>query len=498
MADVGDRDAGRLVQRRLEREQREHPVDAAADRSQALAPPRPHRRADEVDRCARRARFSLRSRPRLKSGASTPTNSGTRSASRRARSSPAHAEELGQVRDDLDEAAHRELLQRDTTPRSRRPPSADRRCRRTGRRGCARAPRGSAWRPARRRTPRRRRCRSVTASRPTCPAQRTMPRPGDREELDQRRQHRRTSRRRRRSSPAPPPACRFSRYSVLYARRTSRMSSAVKPRRRRPSLLVPCGLAGIARHRHVRRHVLQHDGERAEHRVRADAAELVHAAKRAQHRPVVDVDVAGDLRVVGERREVADDAVVRDVRVGEEQVAVADLRVAAVLRGARVDGHVFAEDVVVADGRGRRLAAVLAILRDLADRRELEDAVARADASCAPVTTTCGPTTVPAPMTTSAPMIEYGADRRRRRDARGGIDDRGRMDVGHGGARSRRRRPDGANAASSSASAASSPSTRRPHVEAALAVATGSMRASSSSWSPGDTCRLKRTPAMSG
>ena len=48
-------------------------------------------------------------------------------------------------------------------------------------------------------------------------------------------------------------------------------------------------LRGIALHRHVRRHVLQHDRERGEHRVRADAAELVHAGERAEHRPVADV-----------------------------------------------------------------------------------------------------------------------------------------------------------------------------------------------------------------
>ena len=79
---------------------------------------------------------------------------------------------------------------------------------------------------------------------------------------------------------------------------------------------------------------------------------------------------------------VADDAIVRDVRVGEEQVAVADRGVAAILRGAGVDRDELAEDVVVADRRRRRLAAVLAVLRNLADRRELEDAVARAESSC--------------------------------------------------------------------------------------------------------------------
>src|SRR5437899_11876751 len=68
------------------------------------------------------------------------------------------------------------------------------------------------------------------------------------------------------------------------------------------------------------------------------------------------------------------------MRVGEEQIAVSDRRVAAILRGARMDRDELAENVVVADGRRRRLAAVLAVLRNLADRCELEDAVARAEA----------------------------------------------------------------------------------------------------------------------
>jgi hypothetical protein len=104
-------------------------------------------------------------------------------------------------------------------------------------------------------------------------------------------------------------------------------------------------------------------------------------------------------------RTVADDAVVRDVRVCEEQIAVADPRIAAVLRGAGVDGHELAKDVVVADRRGRRLAAVLAILRDVADRRELEQPVALADAR-ASCKDHMGPRTVPASTRTAGPTSE--------------------------------------------------------------------------------------------
>jgi hypothetical protein len=113
--------------------------------------------------------------------------------------------------------------------------------------------------------------------------------------------------------------------------------------------------------------------------VRADAAELMDAGVRAHHHPVVDMDVTRELRVVRERGAVPHDAVVRDVRIGEEQIAVADSRVAAVLRGAGIDRHELAEDVVVADRRGGGLAGVFAVLRDVADRRELEQPVALAD-----------------------------------------------------------------------------------------------------------------------
>ena len=123
------------------------------------------------------------------------------------------------------------------------------------------------------------------------------------------------------------------------------------------------------------------------------------------------VHVPGDLRVVRQRRVVADDAVVRDVRVGEEQVAVADLRVAAVLRGAGVDRHVLADHVVVADRRRRRLAAVLAVLRDQSPIDANWKMRLRSPIVVRPSITTCGPIVVPAPMrTVGADRSRYGAD----------------------------------------------------------------------------------------
>jgi len=50
MADVVEGNARGAVDRRLEREQGEHAIDGRRDRLHALAAPRPHRRAHEVDR----------------------------------------------------------------------------------------------------------------------------------------------------------------------------------------------------------------------------------------------------------------------------------------------------------------------------------------------------------------------------------------------------------------------------------------------------------------
>src|SRR5262249_19689531 len=86
-----------------------------------------------------------------------------------------------------------------------------------------------------------------------------------------------------------------------------------------------------------------------------------------------------ELRIVGKRRVVADHAIMRDVHISEKQIALADRGLPAILRGADMNGDELANDIVVADHEPRGLAAVFAILRNLADGRELKDAIARAD-----------------------------------------------------------------------------------------------------------------------
>ena len=77
---------------------------------------------------------------------------------------------------------------------------------------------------------------------------------------------------------------------------------------------------------------------------------------------------------------VADDAVVRDVHVGHDPVVVADARRAAAFAGAAVQRDELADQVAIADDQLALFAAEFLVLRDRADRGELEDAVVAADA----------------------------------------------------------------------------------------------------------------------
>ncbi len=129
---------------------------------------------------------------------------------------------------------------------------------------------------------------------------------------------------------------------------------------------------------HERRHILHQRRGTAQHRVRADAHELVHARHAAQDCPIAHFHVAGDLRVAGEHRVVADAAIVRDVHVGHDPVVIADGRDADILRGAGMDRGEFADGVAVADDEPGRLVAILHILRPPAHRREVADLVVAA------------------------------------------------------------------------------------------------------------------------
>jgi hypothetical protein len=67
MSDKGHRHAGGLVDRRLERKEREHPVDRATDPADAAAPPSPHRRRDQMHG-TRAGPLELRFEPEIEIG----------------------------------------------------------------------------------------------------------------------------------------------------------------------------------------------------------------------------------------------------------------------------------------------------------------------------------------------------------------------------------------------------------------------------------------------
>lgn len=188
------------------------------------------------------------------------------------------------------------------------------------------------------------------------------------------------------------------------------------------------GLAGVAVRDHERRDVLHALRAGGDHRVVADAAELVDARVPANVHMVADVDVSGDGGVAGDDEVVADDAVMGDVRIGEEGVVIAEDGPFALL-GAEVDADVFAEGVAGTDlepgltGAGfevLRAATDDGIWKDFALRPELRVAFDRSvvvqDAASA--------------QRDVRPNIGIGTDLHAGAELGAGLDDGGGMDQG--------------------------------------------------------------------
>src|SRR6185312_7909157 len=155
--------------------------------------------------------------------------------------------------------------------------------------------------------------------------------------------------------------------------------------RREAATREPHGVHGsrlrrIAGHHHVRRYVARDDGATRNECMRADFAELVDRRHSTDGDPITDLNVAAERCAVGEHEVAADHAVVGDVRIRHEEIVVADRRDALVVRRAAVDRARLTEDVAVTDLEARWLALVLLVLRRIAERGELMDAVFRAHA----------------------------------------------------------------------------------------------------------------------
>src|SRR5690606_17025724 len=117
----------------------------------------------------------------------------------------------------------------------------------------------------------------------------------------------------------------------------------------------------VAEHGDEGRHILADGRAHAGKAVGADAAVLVDQGVAGEDRPVIHHHVPGQGRVVDQDAVVADHAVMTDVGVGHDQVVVADGGFRTVLHGAPVQGHAFADDVVVTDHQAGGLALVLEV-----------------------------------------------------------------------------------------------------------------------------------------
>ena len=136
---------------------------------------------------------------------------------------------------------------------------------------------------------------------------------------------------------------------------------------------VEAGQSGIVAARQAEGNdVRAHAGERADHRVGADAAELMHGgqadhAMTAQRHAVREHDVVPDLAVMG------------DMAVCHEEAAVPDARHAAAVLGPEIHGNAFPDIAIGADDQAGLAAAVTRRLRRRAERGEGIDHGARAD-----------------------------------------------------------------------------------------------------------------------
>ncbi len=116
--------------------------------------------------------------------------------------------------------------------------------------------------------------------------------------------------------------------------------------------------------------------EATDHRLATDADELMYRAEAAQIGMVLNLDVAAQSRVVGHDHAVADLTVVRDVDRRHEQAVVTDPGHAAASGRARMHRHMLADLVVATDHQLGRFAAILEVLRPMAETGEREDPTA--------------------------------------------------------------------------------------------------------------------------
>ena len=169
------------------------------------------------------------------------------------------------------------------------------------------------------------------------------------------------------------------------------------------------GERGAVAERHAERNEVVLDaGEAADKGVRADADELMRRRSAAHDREVADLAMAREHHVVGQDDALAETAVVGDMGVGEEHAARADDRLRSAALRARVHRHAFADQAILADDEADRLAAILEVLRLVADRGERERCACARRPSVSPARLTCETRRTPSPSVTCGPTWQKG------------------------------------------------------------------------------------------
>jgi len=126
-------------------------------------------------------------------------------------------------------------------------------------------------------------------------------------------------------------------------------------------------------------HILRDGRSTADIRMRANAHKLMDRAQRSHNRPLFDHYVASKCRAVHQHDVITNDAVMPDMRVRHDQQMASDLRQPPAFQRATIERHIFADLVVIADLKTRRLTFVGHILWRQADRAEGEKVVIGAD-----------------------------------------------------------------------------------------------------------------------
>src|SRR5690554_4852060 len=139
------------------------------------------------------------------------------------------------------------------------------------------------------------------------------------------------------------------------------------------------GARTVAARHHVGRNILQHHRTGAAHDMGTDMAELMYCRKTAQNGMITHMHMPGQRRIVGQDHMVTDDTVMCHVRIGHQQIVTADSGNAGILYRTAMDGDTLTDDVVVTDLQKGWLALELFVLTVFTHSGELKNPVTGPD-----------------------------------------------------------------------------------------------------------------------